>query len=102
MYATFQCVVTVIDETTKAQMSRQLYDRRRDEVGGSMANTTLDDTDDEDLIGYDAISPGLPPASSDRRKWWLDNGKIQSLLAQCRISKITHKLDNRPPSPIKC
>ena len=39
-----------------------------------MANAGDDDTDDEDLIGYDAISPGLPPASSDRRKWWLDNG----------------------------
>ena len=33
-----------------------------------------DDTDVEDLIGYDAVEPGLPPASSDRRKWWLDNG----------------------------
>ncbi len=45
------------------------------DVGGSTANAKTDDTDDEDLIGYDSISPALPPASSDRRKWWLDNGK---------------------------
>ena len=34
----------------------------------------LEDTDDEDLLGYESVEPGLPPASSDRRKWWLDNG----------------------------
>jgi hypothetical protein len=33
-----------------------------------------DETDDEDLLGYESVEPGLPPASSDRRKWWLDNG----------------------------
>lgn len=33
----------------------------------------IEDSDEEDLIGYDAIEPGLPPASSDKQKWWLDN-----------------------------
>jgi len=28
------------------------------------------------LIGYAAIEPGLPPASSDRQKWWLENGRM--------------------------
>lgn len=40
------------------------------------AGANMEDTDDEDLIGYEAIEPGLPPASSDRRKWWLDNGMV--------------------------
>jgi hypothetical protein len=26
-------------------------------------------------MGYESIASGLPPASSDRRKWWLDNDK---------------------------
>lgn len=43
-------------------------------MGNSTANKKSDDLDDEDLIGYDPIAPGLPPASSDRRKWWLENG----------------------------
>lgn len=34
-----------------------------------------DSEEDEDLIGYDAIEPGLPAASSDRQKWWLANGQ---------------------------
>lgn len=64
------------------KISREVYDRRKAEVGGDRANPASfaslagNDSEDEDLIGYDAIEPGLPPASSDRQKWWLDNGKM--------------------------
>ncbi|KAI9733043.1 MAG: inositol polyphosphate 5-phosphatase [Cirrosporium novae-zelandiae] len=74
VYATFECVVNVIDEVIKERLGHEIYKKRRAEVGNSTANAQSDDTDDEDLIGYDSIAPGLPPASSDRRKWWLDNG----------------------------
>ncbi|KAI9757098.1 MAG: hypothetical protein M4579_003576 [Chaenotheca gracillima] len=67
VYATFQCTVSIINEHLKEQMSREIYERRRNDVGGATANTKLDETDDEDLIGYDSIAPGLPPASSDRQ-----------------------------------
>jgi hypothetical protein len=67
--------VSLIDEAVREYLSREIYERRRSEVGSTTANTKTDDTDDEDLIGYDPIEPGLPPASSDKRKWWLDNGK---------------------------
>lgn len=56
-------------------MSREIYRKRRAFVGSTTANGDAEETDDEDLIGYDSIDPGLPPASSDRRKWWLDNGR---------------------------
>lgn len=75
VYATFQCSVSIVDEEAREALSRDIYERRRSEVGGTIASTAKDDTDDEDLIGYDSIEPGLPPASSDRRKWWLDNGQ---------------------------
>lgn len=75
VFATFQCTVSIVDETRREALSRDIYEKRRADVGTTTASTQLDDTDDEDLIGYDPIAPGLPPASSDNRKWWLDNGR---------------------------
>ncbi|KAI9781967.1 MAG: inositol polyphosphate 5-phosphatase [Geoglossum umbratile] len=74
VYATFQCTVSLVNEQLKERLSQDIYEHRRREVRGSIANTKTSDTDDEGLVGYDPIAPGLPPASSDRRKWWLDNG----------------------------
>lgn len=74
VYATFQCTVSAIDEPKKADLSQEIYTKRRADVGDTTANARNDDVDDEDWIGYDSIAPELPPASSDRRKWWLDNG----------------------------
>ena len=68
------CIISIIDEKKREKLSNEIYRKRRAFVGDNTANTTLEDTDDEELIGYDAIEPGLPPASSDRRKWWLDHG----------------------------
>jgi len=82
VFATFECNIIIIDEATKAALSKKLYARRKKEVGTRYAaadgtNDEVDsNTDDEaDLMGYESIEPGLPPASSDRRKWWLDNDK---------------------------
>jgi hypothetical protein len=76
VYATFQVIVQRIDEKKKDAMKAELYGQRREVVGDTRAGGRLgdDETDDEDLIGYESVEPGLPPASSDRRKWWLDNG----------------------------
>ncbi|CAL3961944.1 unnamed protein product [Diplocarpon coronariae] len=73
VYATFQCTVSIVDEDRREALSREIYERRRSEVGGVSANDPQDDSDEEDLVDYDSIEPGLPPASSDARKWWLDN-----------------------------
>jgi hypothetical protein len=85
VYATFQVIVQRIDEKKKDAMKAELYGQRREVVGDTRAGGRLgdDETDDEDLIGYESVEPGLPPASSDRRKWWLDNGTylLPSLLA---------------------
>lgn len=75
VYATFQCTVSIIDEEALEILSRAIYEKRRADVGNSTANGRSDETEDEDLIGYEPVEPGLPPASSDRRKWWLDNGQ---------------------------
>ena len=74
VYATFQCTISIIDESKKEQLSQQIYSQRKADIEDATANSQNENLDDEDLIGYDSIAPGLPPASSDRRKWWLDNG----------------------------
>ena len=76
VYAIFECTVNIVNEKLRDKISREIYERRKVEVGGDTANLVGDESEDEDLIGYDAIEPGLPPASSDRQKWWLDNGKM--------------------------
>ncbi|KAH6899006.1 SacI homology domain-containing protein [Thelonectria olida] len=74
VHALFECKVGMVNEGVRETISRELYQRRKAEVGDATAHMGLgEDTEDEDLIGYDSIEPGLPPASSDRQKWWLDN-----------------------------
>lgn len=79
VYATFQCAVSDVDESRKETLSRKLYAKRKVDIGDTTANAGEEDIDDEDLIGYESIAPELPPASSDRRKWWLDNGEMRLL-----------------------
>ncbi|KAM7224460.1 SacI homology domain containing protein [Rhypophila decipiens] len=76
VYAVFDCIVSIVDEKLRDRIGQEIYERRKAEVDGHTADLIVDETDDEDLIGYDAIEPGLPPASSDRQKWWLENGKM--------------------------
>lgn len=75
VYATFQCAVSSVDEVRKETLDREIYAKRRLEVGNTTANARNNDNDDEDIISYESIAPELPQASSDHRKWWLDNGK---------------------------
>ncbi|KAH6689111.1 synaptojanin-2 [Plectosphaerella plurivora] len=74
VYATFQCTVNIVDEAMRERISQELYRQRKTDVGDLAAvSLSSEDTEDEDLIDYDSIEPGLPAASSDRKKWWLDN-----------------------------
>jgi hypothetical protein len=78
VFATFECTVTIIDETRRAALSRQTFARRRAAdstrplsiTGGGRTDYESSDEDPP----YDPVEPGLPPASSDRRKWWIDSG----------------------------
>ncbi|RYP27748.1 hypothetical protein DL767_007523 [Monosporascus sp. MG133] len=76
VYATFQCTVNIVDETLREKVSRELYARRKTDIGHPTGNLISEDSDEEDLIGYDPVEPGLPAASSDRQRWWLENGKM--------------------------
>jgi len=67
-------------------------------VGNTVASARDDGTDDEDIIGYDPIEPSLPPASSDRRKWWLDNSQpARSTVKATQRGAVPNP--NRPSNP---
>lgn len=74
VWGMFRCTISVVDQAKKDQISNELYTKRRAVVGDRTANYKGDESDDDSLYGYDSVEPGLPPASSDKRKWWLDNG----------------------------
>ena len=74
VYATFQCSVNAVDEVRKEILGREIYAKRRSELG-AIANARNDNFYDEDILGYEPTAPEIPPPSSDRRKWWLDNGE---------------------------
>ena len=119
VWGLFNCDINVVDQGKKDRISNDLYSQRRAVVGNHIASQGAD-SDDESLYGYDSIEPGLPPASSDKRKWWLDNGMparadVQPLRAgqvpnPTRSSNpftalsepdwITVELPNTPPSQV--
>lgn len=74
VYAIFECAISNIDEQRKEDLSRRLYEERKRNMATSHVNG---EKADEDATGYNSIAAGLPPASSDRRKWWLDQGTIK-------------------------
>lgn len=69
VWATFDCLISVIDETRKDKLSRLLYKEGQHKIH-NLPTTKLGHAATGDLLG-----PDLPPPSSDHRKWWLDNGK---------------------------
>ena len=82
VYSTFEMGVRVIDEPKKDELTNKLYRRRAKEVkprGRDGSESEAEgESDIEELTGYQSIQEGLPPASSDRRKWWLDGDRTAS------------------------
>jgi len=102
VYAVFQCNVSIVDEALRDRISKELYHRRKAEVGDATINLDSEDTEDEDLIGYEAVEPGLPPASSDRQKWWLENkqqARVDIKQPKAPDGHATVLNPNRPPNP---
>ncbi len=49
--ATFDCTVSIIDEPLRDKISREIYAKRKADVGHPTTNVNGEDTDDEELIG---------------------------------------------------
>jgi hypothetical protein len=80
VYATFEMGIRVIDEEKKEALIKRLYAKRAREVMSKSSESiegfedlgSSEEDDSESVTGYKSIQEGLPAASSDRRKWWLD------------------------------
>jgi hypothetical protein len=61
VYATFQVLIQRIDEKKKDVLKADLYAQRREVVGDTRAGGHMgeDETDDEDLLGYESVEPYL-------------------------------------------
>ncbi|KAK5226402.1 Inositol-1,4,5-trisphosphate 5-phosphatase 1 [Exophiala xenobiotica] len=120
VYAVFEMGILVVDEQKKDDLTRRLYSKRAkemkakgagagagagagDSTEGLSISDTLDGSDDdemESLSGYASIQEGLPPASSDKRKWWLDGNKTaRSTLRAPQDGMMLNK--DRPANPWK-
>lgn len=74
MWATFDGVIDVVDHALKDNMRRMLYEEKQHDALSDSIH--LMDLDDDDSLPQGSIAPGLPPASSDRSRWWLDHGNM--------------------------
>ena len=85
VYATFECIVNIIDESKKQTLYQEIYHNRRSEVIDVVTKAKPDIAEDEELHGYKSIAPGLPPASSARQRWWLANGILSNVLLVLQV-----------------
>ncbi|CRG89862.1 Polyphosphatidylinositol phosphatase INP52 [Talaromyces islandicus] len=74
VFALFDCSISIVNEGQKDRLNRLLYDQRRTELRDAASQNLLLDSDDDEAADYTSPASGLPPASSDRHKWWLDRG----------------------------
>ncbi|KAL2801888.1 SacI homology domain-containing protein [Aspergillus granulosus] len=76
VWASFTCTISVVDETRKETLRHDLYAQQRGapHVLEAATQPVRMGNGSEDLIPIEPIATGLPPPSSDQRKWWLDNG----------------------------
>ncbi|EHY51917.1 Inositol-1,4,5-trisphosphate 5-phosphatase 1 [Exophiala dermatitidis] len=84
VYATFEMGILVVDEEKKEALTKKMYAKRAKEMKVHAGDSTEgfeeissegEEDENESVVGYESIQEGLPPASSDRRKWWLDGNK---------------------------
>ncbi|KAJ5899822.1 hypothetical protein N7495_004566 [Penicillium taxi] len=72
VWTTFDGIIDVVNHEHKDNLRRQIYEAKK---GDTLSDSVhLLDLEDEDSMPHVSIAPGLPPASSDRNRWWLDNG----------------------------
>ncbi|KAK1140622.1 Inositol-1,4,5-trisphosphate 5-phosphatase 1, partial [Aspergillus melleus] len=72
VWATFLCEISTINEYAKSELRHTLYHQKRSNHGDIVRERVR--LDDEELTTFDSATPGLPPASSDHQKWWLNHG----------------------------
>jgi hypothetical protein len=89
VYATFQCRIKVEDTLKKESLAREIYETRRAEFQNGLVGNVTSEPDDDETLSYDPVAPGLPPASSERQKWWINDGMNQfTLLMKTKLTNL--------------
>lgn len=91
VYATFAANVTIIDEKIREKLNRELYEKRKAELGNTDDISNLIDMEDETL------THGLPPPSSDSNKWWIQNGYAAKVNLPVRPGTVINKKSSPNP-----
>ncbi|CAN6645717.1 polyphosphatidylinositol phosphatase Inp53p [Trichomonascus vanleenenianus] len=69
VFSTFKANILVIDEEAKEALGSELYNSRRSEVGDMNDLVNLIDLNEV------MLTHGLPPPSTDTKKWWIAGGQ---------------------------
>ncbi|EAS28720.3 SacI domain and endonuclease/exonuclease/phosphatase [Coccidioides immitis RS] len=97
VYAVFECAILTVDEGLKARLSHELYEKHKKAIETTSSHSESGRTEEVGLIRDVYTPPGLPPASSDRHKWWLDDGlPIRSLVNPPTDSIRSHYPSSNP------
>lgn len=73
VYSVFECAISVVDKTREKRLRKQLYEGYKASLRDGKAQ--IYDSDYEDNENARPVAPGLPTASTDLKKWWLENGR---------------------------
>lgn len=82
VYGLFKANVIIINEQMKNKLSSELYVKRKAKFGNVSSFILSKNLEDvinkinKNTIDPDAINISLPPPSSDKQKWWFNNGML--------------------------
>ncbi|KAL4870163.1 hypothetical protein BDV12DRAFT_62283 [Aspergillus spectabilis] len=74
VWANFACSISVVDEARKEDLRHTLHGQRRSSPQVLETQPQPVRTGKGEPVPIEPNFTGLPPPSSDHRKWWLDNG----------------------------
>lgn len=98
VYSTFDLIVRVIDEEKRGLLLKKLYAKRVRQLNDGLDEETSDSDDIDESVDYQSVAPGLPPASSDRKRWWYDGDRpIASTVGPPREGMVLNKNRNGNP-----
>lgn len=76
VYGVFEAKVTLVDQEKKEKLGVQLYEKRRSEIGDTNDLVNVSD------LNTTMLTHGLPPPSTDNKKWWMEGGQAAKVHIQ--------------------
>lgn len=75
MWALFSCDINIVDDHLKGNIRSMIYAKEIGDASDFSARSRNQaKMHERESAELDLLTLGLPPASSDDQRWWLDNG----------------------------